>query len=60
MHEGKGKKMFLADLICSPCGRGKGDFQVLLNRGCEMCIADEGMVHGEGEAIGTRAWKRSI
>ena len=52
--------MFLTCLVGSPCGGGKRGIEVLLYRGCQMSIADEGMTQGVGEAVGARARKRSI
>jgi len=34
--------------------------EALLYRGCQMSIADEGMMQGVREAVGARALKRSI
>jgi len=60
MHKVDGYEMFLTCLVGSPCGGGERGMEVLLYRGCQMSIADEGMMQGVREAVGARALKRSI
>ena len=52
--------MFLTCLVGSSCGGGKRGMELLLYRGCQMSVADEGMMQGVREAVGARARKRSI
>jgi len=52
--------MFLTCLVGSPFGGGKRGMEVLLYRGCQMSVADEGMTQGVREAVGARSQKQYI